>query len=138
MGVKESVRYLESLKEFSLVGIRGDRVCHSKGILDDCIADIKEGDKWKRAFKEVEEFLEPGVITEVPEDIIGSRHIDIIKYQIRVIRIKYFPEPKLKDTPGGFILDKIEGAIKNFLQDIYHIKAEKEIGERNKKGGLSC
>ncbi|GAI50645.1 unnamed protein product, partial [marine sediment metagenome] len=124
MGVKDSVRYLEKLKEFSVVGLYGDRVVHSKGMLDDCITDIKEGDKWKRAFKEVEEFLNPGGIIEVSEDDMYYDPISAIRFTMKRIKEKYFPEPKLKDTPGRFILDKIEEAIKNFLQEIYHIKAE--------------
>ncbi|GAG20910.1 unnamed protein product [marine sediment metagenome] len=54
------------------------------------------------------------------------------------IKEKYFPKPKPEDVADRYILNKIEEAIKNFLQDIYHIRVEREVKERNKKGGISC
>lgn len=108
---------------------------------------IRELQKYKDIFEEIEEFLEPGVKTEIPDEIRGSRHIDIIKYTIKRIKEKYFPETKIKDTAERFLIDKFEQSIKKFLEDLYgvvifkakrEIEIREEIKERNKKGGISC
>ena len=52
---------------------------------------IEELEKYKKIVEETEQFLEPGVIMEIPEELMSSRHIDIIKYTFEKIKQKYFP-----------------------------------------------
>jgi len=138
MSVKGTIGALNDLKKLYSEGRVGDSRSQFVERIDYAIKHIEELEKYKNIVEEIERFLEPGVITEIPEELLSSRHIDIITYQIKKIKKKYFPEPKIEDATNRYILDKIEEVIKNFLQDIYHIKAEKEIKERNKKGGLDC
>ena len=64
--------------------------------LNEVIDLLKRGEKYKKIVDEVEEFLEPGVIFEIPPGMTGSRHIDIIKYTFNKIKQKYFPKPEKK------------------------------------------
>lgn len=61
-------------------------------------AQIKHLQKYEKIVKEMEEYLEPGMVFEIPEDmdIKSSRHIDIIKHTFYKIKEKYFPKPKDK------------------------------------------
>ncbi len=60
------------------------------------INKVKRGEKYEAIVKEMEEFLEPGVITEIPKGATSSRHIDIIKCTFNKIKQKYFPKPMKK------------------------------------------
>ena len=110
--------------------------------------ELKHYKKYKKIVEEVERFLAPGVITEIPEDMVGSRHIDIITYQIKKIKQKYFPETfkktvtveiEAKDTDGlAFGLKTIGNVISDISGDSGIAKMKIiDIG-RMKKGEGQC
>jgi len=78
---------------------------------------LRRGEAFEKIVNEMEEFLEPGVIMEIPEDMVGSRHIDIIKYTFKNIKQKYFPEI-LKKTVTIEIEAKDTEDLASSLRDI--------------------
>ena len=83
VNTKEAIKWVEGIY------VDSENTAQEK---EDIIELLQRGEKYEKIVKEMEEFLEPGVIIEIPEGMIGSRHIDIIKYTFGKIKRKYFPE----------------------------------------------
>ena len=61
--------------------------------LREVITLLQEGEKYKKIVEEFEKYLEPGVIIEIPDELRGLRPMDIITYQFKKLKEKYFPKP---------------------------------------------
>lgn len=91
---------------------------------------VKFRDMWEKLYREHEGDFTRGVRIGIIMDYIKQ---------------EYFPKPKPKsklDEALEYYVKQFMKSIKSFLEDYYHIEPikryEKEIKERNKKGGISC
>ena len=89
---------IEYAKKFLKVRIAEEEVKERnwKYEMEGCLFHVEEGEKYKKIVEEMDEVLEPGMIFEIPEGMVGSRHIDVIKYLFKEIKEKYFPKPVKK------------------------------------------